>query len=165
MLRDDRGVPHIIAPATTTCFLRRDTSKAPTGSFKSTCCGAIRSVQLAEVFGGAALATDESSERFPCGHRQRAVARLDDYREIPHCLLRRVNAAIVREPLPVEFRLLAYRPRPWTPQDSLAIGMAEVLDLIDDWNAVASRDAAYRRAASDSSTRFPFTDPCYDHRS
>ena len=43
-----------------------------------------------------------------------------------------VNAAIEREPLPVEFRVLAYRPRAWTPQDSLAVGMATVLDLIDD---------------------------------
>ncbi len=41
--------------------------------------------------------------------------------------------------------------------------MAEVLDLIDDWNAVASRDAAYRKGGLRLlDARFPFTDPCYD---
>ena len=55
-----------------------------------------------------------------------------------------VNAAMAREPLPVEFRLMAYRPERWTPQDSLAVAMATVLDLTDDWNDIEPRDAAYR---------------------
>lgn len=42
-----------------------------------------------------------------------------------------VNAYIQTEPLPAEFLLLAYHPRPWTPKDSLliALSMAEMLDV------------------------------------
>ncbi len=69
---------------------------------------------LAEVFGGAALATDEEQRAVPV----RAIVnaqwrRLDEpTREILIAFSDGINAAIVREPLPVEFRLLAYRPRP-----------------------------------------------------
>ena len=53
-----------------------------------------------------------------------------------------------RDRCPFEFRLFAYRPRPWTPQDSLVVGMATVLDLTDDWDDIAPRDAAYRRGGA-----------------
>ena len=101
---------------------------------------------LAEVYGAGALATDERERAVPV-RAMIAVQwrRLDpDSRALLQAFSNGINAAMEREPLPVEFRILSYRPRPWTPQDSLAVAMVTVLDLIDDWNAVESRDAAYR---------------------
>ncbi len=121
--------------------------------------------QLAEVFGSGALATDRERRAVPVRAIVEAQWRRLDVasREILGAFSDGVNAAIEREPLPVEFRLLAYRPRSWTPQDSLAVGMATVLDLIDDWNAIEPRDAAYRRGGLKLlEQRFPFSDPCYD---
>jgi penicillin amidase len=121
--------------------------------------------ELAEVFGQAALKHDKLEREVPV----RAIAqaqwqRLDlPSREIFGAFSEGVNAAMEREPLPVEFRLLAYRPRPWTPQDSLAVAMATVLDLTDDWNAIEPRDAAYRLGGVRLlNALFPLTDPCYD---
>src|SRR5580698_6673256 len=44
---------------------------------------------------------------------------------------RGVNAYIEthRDRLPLEFRILRYSPRPWTPEDSMVIGMQMVEDL------------------------------------
>jgi penicillin G amidase len=63
-----------------------------------------------------------------------------------------VNAAYAHEATPVEFRILLYRPRTWQPQDSLAVGFATSLDLIDSWDDIANRVGK----------RVPLTDPCYD---
>lgn len=165
VLRDDRGVPHIIAQSDHDLFFAQGYVEGADRLFQIDVLRRYTLGTLAEVFGGAALATDEEQRAVPV----RAIVdtqwrRLDEStREILIAFSDGINAAMAREPLPVEFRLLAYRPRPWTPQDSLAIGMAEVLDLIDDWNAVASRDAAYRKGGLRFlDARFPFTDPCYD---
>lgn len=165
VLRDDRGVAHIIAQNDDDLFFAQGYVQASDRLFQMDLLRRFTFGELAEVFGGRALATDESRRAIPI----RAIVqaqwrRLDPAtRRILTHFSDGVNAAITQEPLPVEFRLLAYRPKPWAPQDSLAVGMAEVLDLIDDWEAVASRDTAFRRGGLRFlAARFPFTDPCYD---
>jgi penicillin G amidase len=165
ILRDDRGVPHIIARDDGDLFFAQGYVEASDRLFQMDILRRFTLGELAEVFGSGALATDEEQRAVPVRAMIEAQwRRLDaSTREILTRFTQGVNAAISAEPLPVEFRLLAYRPKPWTPQDSLAVGMAEVLDLIDDWNAVASRDAAYRRGGLRFlDARFPLTDPCYD---
>jgi penicillin G amidase len=165
ILRDDRGVPHVIALNDHDLFFGQGYVEASDRLFQMDTLRRFTLGELAEVFGSAALKSDEEQRAVPvrtiCEAQWR---RLDaSSRSILTAFSAGVNAAMIREPLPVEFRLLAYRPRPWTPLDSLAVGMAEVLDLIDDWNAVASRDVAYRRGGIPLlDARFPFTDPCYD---
>ncbi len=165
VLRDDRGVPHIIATNDHDLFFAQGYVEGSERLFQMDVLRRYTFGTLAEVFGGGALATDEEQRAIPVRAMVDAqYRRLDEStRQILIAFSDGVNAAIAREPRPVEFRLLEYRPRPWTPQDSLAVGMAEVLDLIDDWNAVASRDAAYRKGGLGFlRARFPFTDPCYD---
>jgi penicillin G amidase len=165
ILRDDRGVPHIIAQNDEDLFFAQGYVEGSDRLFQMDILRRFTLGELAEVFGSRALKTDEAERAVPV----RAIVqaqwqRLDaSDRGILVRFADGVNAAITHEPLPVEFRLLAYRPRPWTAQDSLAVGMAQVLDLIDDWNSVAARDAAYRRGGLPLlEARFPFTDPCYD---
>jgi penicillin amidase len=71
-----------------------------------------------------------------------------------------VNAAMRTQPTPVEFRMLLYRPQPWTAKDSLAVGFATVLDLTDTWNDIAPRDAIWKQKRYDAV--YPLSDPCYD---
>ncbi len=165
ILRDDRGVPHIIARNDRDLFFAQGYVEASDRLFQMDLMRRFTLGELAEVFGAGALRTDEAERAIPIramvesqwrGLDARTRAVLDAFSD-------GVNAAIAREPLPVEFRLLAYHPRPWAPQDSLAVGMATVLDLTDDWDAIAPRDAAYRRGGLRLlDLLFPFTDPCYD---
>lgn len=165
ILRDDRGVPHVIAQNQRDLFFAQGYVEASDRLFQMDLLRRFILGELAEVYGARALTTDERERAVPV-HAMIAVQwrRLDpDSRALLQAFSNGINAAMEREPLPVEFRILGYRPRPWTPQDSLAVAMVTVLDLIDDWNAVESRDAAYRSGGLPLlGARFPFTDPCYD---
>ncbi len=165
VLRDDRGVPHVIANNEHDLFFAQGYVEGSDRLFQMDLLRRYVLGELAEVFGARALASDERERAVPVRTIVRAQwQHLDSHsREILGAFSDGVNAAIEREPLPVEFRMLGYRLRVWTPQDSLAVGMATVLDLTDDWNGIAPRDAAYRRGGlALLEARFPFTDPCYD---
>ena len=165
ILRDDRGVPHIVASNDRDLYFAQGYVEASDRLFQMDLERRFVAGELAEVFGKAALSSDERERAIPVGRIVDVQWRLLDARTraLLSAFSDGVNAAIAREPLPVEFRILAYRPRAWTPRDTLEIGMAEVLDLIDDWNAIEPRDAAYRsggeRAVREA---FPLSDPCYD---
>jgi penicillin G amidase len=165
ILRDDRGVPHVLAGNEHDLFFAQGYAEGADRLFQMDLLRRFVLGELAEVFGKSALEHDKLEREVPV----RAIAsaqwqRLDlPSREILGAFSEGVNAAMEREPLPVEFRLLAYRPRAWTPQDSLAVAMATVLDLTDDWNAIEPRDEAYRLGGIRLlRSLFPLTDPCYD---
>jgi penicillin amidase len=165
VLRDDRGVPHVAAQNEHDLFFAQGYVEGADRLFQMDLLRRFTLGELAEVFGAGALQTDREQRAVPVRAIVQAQWRRLDApsRAILVAFSDGVNAAMKRETRPVEFRLLAYRPRPWTPQDSLVVGMATVLDLIDDWNAIAPRDAAYRRGGMPLlDARFPLTDPCYD---
>ncbi len=165
VLRDDRGVPHIEASDEHDLFFAQGYAEGADRLFQMDLLRRYVDGELAEVFGRPALASDEAMRAVPVRRIVAAQwARLDGAdRALLQSFSDGVNAAIDREPLPVEFRLLAYRPARWTPQDTLAVGMATVLDLIDDWNAIAPRDKAYRAGGLRRLNElFPLSDPCYD---
>lgn len=165
ILRDDRGVPHILAATDRDLFFAQGYAEASDRLFQMDLLRRFTLGELAEVFGALSLSTDEEQRAIPIRAMVDAQWKNLDptTREILVAFSAGVNAAMAREPLPVEFRILAYRPGAWTPQDSLAVGMAEVLDLIDDWNLVGARDDAFRRGGfALLNARYPLTDPCYD---
>jgi penicillin amidase len=165
ILRDDRGVPHIVARNEHDLFFAQGYVEGSDRLFQMDLLRRFVKGELAEVLGSAALASDEKERAVPVHAIVDAQwRRLDTHsKEILGAFSDGVNAAIDREPLPVEFRILAYRPSPWSPEDSLAVSMATVLDLTDDWNDIEPRDAAYRKGGLSSvESQFPLTDPCYD---
>ncbi|HVA32606.1 MAG TPA: penicillin acylase family protein, partial [Candidatus Baltobacteraceae bacterium] len=147
IMRDNRGVPHIVAGNEHDLFFAQGYAEGSDRLFQMDLLRRFVDGRLAEIFGAKALSSDQTERAVPVRTIvDRQWARLDARsRDILGAFSDGVNAAMQREPLPVEFRILGYRPQPWSARDSLAVSMATVLDLIDDWNAIAPRDAAYRR--------------------
>jgi penicillin amidase len=155
ILRDWRGVPHVRAQNEHDLYFADGFVEAQDRLFQLDLLRRFVYGDLAEILGPSVVSIDEEARVVPV----REIVRRQYERASPRerAMLQAfsdgVNAAMAREPLPVEFRILMYRPQPWRPQDSLAVSFATVLDLIDSWDDVASR--AGRAPA-------PLTDPCYD---
>lgn len=154
IVRDNRGIPHIRAKNEHDMFFAQGYAQAQDRAFQMDLLRRFVDGELAEILGGVALQADESARALPV----RALVAKQWERLTPQeqadftAFSDGVNAAFAREPRAVEFRLLMYTPKPWTPQDSLAVGFATVLDLADGWNDIADRIG--RKVA--------LSDPCYD---
>jgi penicillin G amidase len=154
ILRDARGVPHIRARNEHDLFFADGYVEASDRLFQLDLLRRFVYGDLSEIFGPPTLSADEDARVVPV--RQIVERQYNELSPRERAILQAfsdgVNAAMAREPLPVEFRLLLYQPAPWRPEDTLAVGFVTVLDLIDSWNDVASRVGR----------RVPLTDPCYD---
>ena len=145
--RDERDVPHVSARSERDAifaegFVEGSDSPLPDGPRAP-----LRVGQLAEVLGAKVLPIDEE-QRYaaigPTADRQwQHLGRYD--RSLLEAYSDGVNAAITLQPLPPEFRLLAYRPRAWSPRDCLAVAAVATLELADSWHRIFSRDAVWRR--------------------
>jgi len=132
--RDAHGVPHIDAATQDDLFFSQGYVTAQDRLWQMDASRRNAIGELAEILGPSLLNHDKSqrvlqirvtAERLYAHLSSADRARLDDY-------ARGVNAFIAQhqDALPVEFRLLAYQPRPWTSVDSLCVGlmMVETLD-------------------------------------
>ncbi len=116
--RDARGIPHIRAQNEHDLFFADGYVEGADRLFQLDLLRRFVYGQLAEVLGSAALSNDEDARVVPVAQ---VVAK--EYNALaPHerALLQAfaggVNAAMQREPRPVEFRILMYQPKPWTPR-------------------------------------------------
>lgn len=154
ILRDARGIPHIRAQSERDLFFAQGYVEAQDRGFQMDLLRRYVDGELAEILGPVALAADTSARAFPVRAlvakqwEHLTPAQQSNYTAFADG----VNAAFAREPRAVEFRLLMYQPKPWTAQDSLAVGFATVLDLADGWNEIADRVGR----------SIALTDPCYD---
>jgi penicillin amidase len=162
IVRDERDVPHITARNEHDMFFAQGYVEGSDRLFQMDVTRRAVEGRLAEVFGRAAVAADERARVVPVERiAQRQWKRLSAReRKDLQAFADGVNAAMRTQPLPVEFRLLLYRPQPWRPQDSLVTSFAIVLELTDTWNDIADRSDDGRSA--DYNRRHPLTDPCYD---
>jgi penicillin amidase len=165
IVRDDRDIPHIYARSMHDLMFAQGYAEASDRLFQMDLIRRYVYGRLAEVMGPAALAADEHARivdisaivsgqwaRTSAGDRRLLAAFADG-----------VNAAMRTQPLPPEFHILLYRPQPWTPQDTLAVGMATVLDLVDSWDDVIKRDRLARDPqAAPITDLYSITDPRYD---
>ncbi len=101
--------------------------------------------ELSEIFGAAAIETDRENRMLglkPAA--EKCVAETDaDTRAILQAYARGVNRYMEdrRDHLPMEFQVLKYTPRPWTPADSLLVGgyMYKVLTSSWEWELKRAR--------------------------
>ncbi len=115
---------------------------------------------LAEIFGPQALETDRFTRTLGLAEIARRSARQLDpgERTVLAAYTEGVNARLAAGgPLPLEFRLLRFKPEPWTQEASLMIGLVMNLDL-SHWR----RDLARLWAATHlDSARASYLHPRY----
>lgn len=143
--RDASGVPHIIASTPHDLYMAQGFITAQDRLFQMDLSRRQASGQLSEVIGNKALSRDKFFRTL--GLRRAAEMSLPVYSKEAQQTLewyaQGVNAyieqTIQQNKLPVEFQLLGYQPKPWTPVDSLTIGKYMAFDLGGHWEGSAFR--------------------------
>ncbi|HKU68885.1 MAG TPA: penicillin acylase family protein [Candidatus Baltobacteraceae bacterium] len=163
--RDSRGIPHIRARTLHDLFFAQGFAEASDRLFQMDVTRRYAYGRLAEVFGARALPLDEDMRAADVGgiaERERRGSDAQTQRML-QAFSDGVNAAMTREPLPVEFRMLLYRPRVWTPEDSIAVSVVAAFELGDSWHDVLARDSRWKLLGPRCyNAAFPLSDPRYD---
>jgi len=133
--RDAHGVPHIEAATQDDLFVAQGYVTAQDRLWQMDASRRNSNGDLAEIMGPALIQHDKTervlqirltAQRFYANLSADDRRRLDDY-------ARGVNLFIAQSEqsntLPVEFRLLHYRPQPWTGADSISVGLSMVQTL------------------------------------
>ncbi|WP_420236729.1 penicillin acylase family protein [Telmatobacter bradus] len=137
VLRDGHGVPHIEAATQTDLFTAQGYVTAQDRLWQMDLMRRAAGGNLAEILGKSMLEHDKASRVLlfrPTA--QRIYANLPaDERQRVDAYARGVNFFIAQHAntLPAEFRLLGYRPEPWTGVDSISIGLLVVQMLDTHW--------------------------------
>jgi penicillin G amidase len=148
--RDTHGIPHIDAATQDDLFVAQGYVTAQDRLWQMDASRRAANGELAEVMGPTLVEHDETQrvlqirltaqrvyDHSPAGDR----ARFDDY-------ARGVNLFIAQcersNTLPIEFRLLGYRPQPWNGVDSISVGlnMVQTLDTHVETKLSRARVAA-----------------------
>ena len=132
--RDERGIPYIEARNDDDLYFAQGYITASDRLWQMDLQRRTARGELAEIFGQAALTQDKLHRTFGFGRMiDEAAAHLDPkFGAALTAYANGINAYIssrTDQTLPPEFRILQYKPRPWSPADSLAVGalMAEYL--------------------------------------
>ena len=142
--RDAHGVPHIEAATEDDLFLAQGYVTAQDRLWQMDAFRRNANGELAEILGPSLLKHDKVQRVLQLRNTARRIyanlpaadrARLDDY-------ARGVNIFITQYPgsLPAEFKLLFYRPRPWSGVDSVSIGLMMVQILDTHWDVKLERE-------------------------
>jgi penicillin amidase len=143
--RDVHGVPHIEAATEDDLFLAQGYVTAQDRLWQMDAFRRNADGELAEILGPSLVRHDKAQRVLQFGLTARRIyanlpaadrARLDEY-------ARGVNLYIDQHAstLPPEFKLLHYRPQPWSGVDSIAIGLTMVQMLDTHWDVKLSREA------------------------
>ncbi len=142
--RDAHGVPHIDAATQDDMFVAQGYVTAQDRLWQMDLYRRNADGELAEILGPSLLNHDVAQRVL--GFRkvaQRVYNNLaaDDRRRVDD-YARGVNLYITQhqDTLPPEFRMLLYRPRPWSGADSISIGMMMVDMLDSHWDVKVSRE-------------------------
>ena len=133
--RDGHGVPHIDAATQDDLFVAQGYVTAQDRLWQMDTIRRSSNGELAEIMGPALIRNDKvqrvlqmraTAQRFYNNLSDDDRRRLDDY-------ARGVNLLIAQceqlNSLPVEFKILHYRPQPWTGVDSISVGLSMVQTL------------------------------------
>jgi penicillin G amidase len=147
--RDAHGVPHIRAASLDDLLLAQGFVTAQDRLWQMDSLRRHASGTLAEILGPNLLAHDRLQRTLLIrASADRAIATLPpDQLHLLERYAAGVNASIdlQRAHLPLEFRLLRYQPAPWTPRDSLLVGLVMFQDLTTSFPSELSREALTAR--------------------
>jgi penicillin G amidase len=142
--RDAHGVPHIEAATQDDLFEAQGYVTAQDRLWQMDTFRRNSEGTLAEILGPSLVKHDKMQRVLQLGVTARRIyanlsaadrTRLDEY-------ARGVNLFIDQhgDALPAEFRLLHYRPQPWTGEDSVAVGLMMVQTLDTHWDTKFARE-------------------------
>jgi penicillin amidase len=142
--RDTHGVPHIQAATQDDLFVAQGYVTAQDRLWQMDAYRRNSNGELAEIMGSSLVEHDKAQRVLQFRNTAQRVyanlpaadrTRLDEY-------ARGVNLYITQhqDSLPAEFRLLFYRPRPWTGVDSVSVGLMMVQMLDTHWPTKLSRE-------------------------
>ena len=165
ILRDRRDIPHIRADNEHDLYFAEGYVQGSDRLFQLDLARRYAYGRLAEISGKKALLYDKMQRAVnidQVAQRQlRAMTPSD--RAAVTAFSDGVNAAAKSQPLPVEFRMLLYRPARWTPKDSVAVSVVASLELADSWHDIFTRDTTWRQSGPRCfDAFFPLSDPRYD---
>jgi penicillin G amidase len=146
--RDAHGVPYLEAATQDDLFVAQGYVTAQDRMWQMDVLRRNVKGELAQILGPSLVAHDKAQRVLQFSNTARRIysnlapddrARLDDY-------ARGVNQFITQHQnsLPAEFKLLAYRPQPWTGEDSIVIGLMMVQTLDTHWDTKLSREQISR---------------------
>jgi len=132
--RDERGIPYIEAANDEDLYFAQGYITASDRLWQMDLQRRTARGELSEIFGQATLAQDKLHRTLGFGRLiDQAATNVDpNFNVALTAYAKGVNAfidSLTDQTTPPEFRILQYKPRPWTPADSLAVGalMAEYL--------------------------------------
>ena len=165
ILRDRRDIPHIRAANEHDLYFTEGYVQGSDRLFQLDLARRYAYGRLAEIVGNKALLYDKMQRAVDIdavAQRQlRALAPKD--RAAVTAFSDGVNAAAKSQPLPVEFRMIMYRPAAWTPKDSVAVSVVASLELADSWHDIFTRDMTWRQSGARCfDAFFPLSDARYD---
>ncbi len=165
VVRDARGIPHVRAKNDHDLYFAEGYLQGSDRLFQLDVYRRLVAGRLSEIFGNATIENDVEARTIDVGAIADAqLAALGrEQRADLDAFAAGINAAIANRPLPPEFRVLAYKPEPWTARDSIVVSLSTVLALTDSWNDVAMRsdiNAAF--GPKGEAALFPLSDPAFD---
>lgn len=135
IIRDEWGVPHIYAANEHDLFFAQGFAHAQDRLFQMDLYRRLGLGRLSEVTGPSSLALDKFARylAWPRAAQIQVDATDAETAAVSDAYAAGVNAFIATQPLPAEFRLLAYRPEPWDALATSAWGVVLAWGLSCNW--------------------------------
>ena len=150
--RDGHGVPHLRASSLDDLVMAQGYVTAQDRLWQMDALRRHAAGNLAEILGEPLVRHDRAQRTLQIrAAADRALATLPaDELHLLERYAAGVNASIADQSahLPLEFRLLRYQPAPWTPRDSLLIGLVMFQDLTNSFPTELNREALTARLPS-----------------
>jgi penicillin amidase len=152
VVRDAAGIPTIRAQSTRDLYTALGFVHAQDRLFQMDQQRRLVQGRLSEVFGPKALTTDRALRTLGLYRYAAATVPLisSEFKGVLDAYAAGVNAFLnSHQQLPIEFTLLGYRPDPWQPTDSLAMGKLLALQLSGNYRRELLRARLAQRLNGD----------------
>jgi penicillin amidase len=144
--RDERGIPYIDATSDQDLYVAQGYITASDRLWQMDLLRRNVRGEMAEIFGDAAFSEDKRHRTLGLGHvvDETAAHLPPNLNAALSAYANGVNAyidSLTDQTIPVEFRILQYKPRHWTPADSLCVGKLLGEYLSNSWQLDIMRGA------------------------
>ncbi len=147
--RDGHGVPHIEAASQEDLFVAQGYVTAQDRLWQMDAYRHNANGELAEIMGPSLVKHDRAQRVLQFRNTAQRIydslpvedrARFDAYARGVNLFIAQCEDPKSGQPLPAEFRLLMYKPKPWKGVDSISVGMMMVDMLDTHWDVKLSRE-------------------------